>query len=1636
MNLRRNQLPMLAVGRLLVIVSLALAGCGDDGSGPPAGADDVGGDVPVVGNQDDVGDSGGGVDAGPTVEPGPLSFDESGVTATLMDGELAVHLAFERAGAQDVDSEASAELLTLDGTVLSTGSVLSSGTVLSSDNGAFAFDGVDGLAMVALPLDEGLPAGAEEAGYLLHYSLMVGEDARSGWKSLLTALPKIDVRARVPRRLLVNVPATVRVFALDPWTGAPLEDVPVSLRMTTADGGEEEVYGTTGEAGTTVLELPGGDEGEAQVEASASEGDYAAGYTVADVEVQRSHRVLLTTDKPRYQPGQTMYVRALSLTRPSLAADAGSELTFEVYDGKGNMVFREYAETDDFGVASTTFRIANQVNEGDYRVKALIGSTETARTVVVEHYVLPKFGVAIGTDKGFYLPGETAHVTVDAQYFFGKAVAGALVELEAATFDIGWTAFANAAGTTNDAGLFQADIALPDSFVGQPLESGNAIVALNVTVTDGAGHAQEVSRSFVVAPAVMDVVAIPESGGLVPGIENAVYLFVLDPLGQPVDATLAATLAGADLDVEVLGTGTGRVFVTPDGPLTLETAATTAAGEAVLETHELGVDDEAAAGLLLRTGSSLYTVGDTLDVQVLTASEGGRVFLDVIKDGQTQLTMGLDVVDGIAAHALDLDPGLVGDLMLEAYRVGSDASIVRDRKLVFVADATGLTITVTPGQDVYAPGEDATIDFDVTDAAGDPVVAALGVQIVDEAVYAISEMKPGLLETYFLIQEELQQPRYEIHGFEPELASVCGGAPEDDAAQVAAAGAFAALALDEAAGELSSWASVRDALPGVLAPSYKAHMDEIEAEFDALEADGTLTAVNALELIGAGDLGFFDYWGHPYELDGYEEWDGFRATVTSRGPDEVAGTWDDWTGTVEVLVYDWRWDAVDEDGGPPMAGGGDGGEPGGGAEGPRVRTDFPETLYFNPALITGSDGHAEVALTMADSITEWRITTLGHTKTGALGSTLGGVTVFQDFFVDVAFPASLTRNDEVTFPVALYNYLPAAQTVEITLTEAPWFELAGSNTALVELEPGEVTSVSFPVKVTEVGLHALTVTGIGTSMSDAVQRVVRVVPDGLEERQTASGMLEGAAHHEVSFPADLIPNSHELLLKVYPGIMAQAVEGLDSMLQMPSGCFEQTTATNWPNTLVLDYLRGSGQVSPDIELKALDYLHQGYQRLLTFECTGGGFVWFGDPSPANVVLSAMGVLEFSDMARVIEVDDAVIARTADWLVDAQAADGHWHTDQGSEFATVQYDDVKTTAFSAWALAESPHGADSVTAALAWLTPHAVDPTTDVYALAMMGNAFATGQPAGSATSALLDRLADLAHDEDGKVWWEYEGSSYNYGGGSVSGVNGTSIEVTSLAVMAFIAAGDHLDLVGPAIAWLAGNKDSLGNWGTTHATILSLRAMVRSLQNKTEEGEGTVTVKVDRQAVETLEISDENRNVFHQIDLRELVNPGVPALVDVLWEGTGNLMYQLVWSWWTPGVGVPPVSSDILSIDVAYDTTELSVSDLATCTVAVTNDSDATATMVMVDVGLPPGFRVVTDWLDAAVQEQQLMKYELPGQQVSLYVESLPAGETLTLQYQLQAEYPVKAMTAPSAAYLYYDTEERAETAPVEFIVQ
>src|SRR5262249_54850088 len=151
--------------------------------------------------------------------------------------------------------------------------------------------------------------------------------------------------------------------------------------------------------------------------------------------------------------------------------------------------------------------------------------------------------------------------------------------------------------------------------------------------------------------------------------------------------------------------------------------------------------------------------------------------------------------------------------------------------------------------------------------------------------------------------------------------------------------------------------------------------------------------------------------------------------------------------------------------------------------------------------------------------------------------------------------------------------------------------------------------------------------------ADIVVREIEVVPNGREQNVVFNGQLESAASHALEFPPSAIDGASKIFVRLYPGPMSQIMEGMDSILRMPGGGFEQTSSSTYPDVLALDYMKRTKKLTPEVHAKAEGFIANGYQRLLTFEVKSGGFSWFGE-APANKILTSYGLMEFYDMSKV------------------------------------------------------------------------------------------------------------------------------------------------------------------------------------------------------------------------------------------------------------------------------------------------------------------------------------------------------------------------------------------------------------------
>ncbi|MCA9270114.1 MAG: hypothetical protein KDA41_16645, partial [Planctomycetales bacterium] len=560
--------------------------------------------------------------------------------------------------------------------------------------------------------------------------------------------------------------------------GAEVRGVPVKLALFNRQTGEEAAIGSleTGAADAADLQLPDWDAGEYELRVAASPGGRAETLTQT-LSLRREWKLMLSSDKPIYQPGQTIHLRALALRKPDLKPVADEEVTFQATDPKGNVIFKQRAVASQFGIAAADCALAVEILEGAYTIACRVGETESQQTVTVEKYVLPKFKVDVALDKPFYQPGETVAGSVQADYFFGQPVAGGQVQIEVRASDVQQFSIASIAEKTDAQGKCEFRFQLPSKLIGREQHDGAAQFSLAATVVDAAGqkYSRGVQRIVTTRPIQLEV--IPEAGALVQGVTNKIYVFASYVDGRPAEVDLRFN--GDAQTARTNKLGVAEIEVTPRSEsFGLTLAAKDDAGREVSK-HVTLAAGRAGGDFVVRSDKATYSGGETVTLSAL--GQGVEpVFVDFLKDGQTMLTATLNLSDGQAQTQVDLPAELFGTIKVVAYRFGKAGLAVRKTRLIFVRQARELEIAATLDRDEYRPGDAAKLTLKLTDADGKPVPGAVSLSAVDEAVYSVLAQRPGMEEVFFLLEQELLEPVYAIYNWDPFAGPAL---PPDDVVQ-------------------------------------------------------------------------------------------------------------------------------------------------------------------------------------------------------------------------------------------------------------------------------------------------------------------------------------------------------------------------------------------------------------------------------------------------------------------------------------------------------------------------------------------------------------------------------------------------------------------------------------------------------------------------------------------------------------------------------------------------------------------------------------------------------------------------------------------------------------------------------------
>lgn len=716
---------------------------------------------------------------------------------------------------------------------------------------------------------------------------------------------------------------------------------------------------------------------------------------------------------------------------------------------------------------------------------------------------------------------------------------------------------------------------------------------------------------------------------------------------------------------------------------------------------------------------------------------------------------------------------------------------------------------------------------------------------------------------------------------------------------------------------------------------------------------------------------------------------------------------------------------------------------------PRLREFFPETLVWQPELTTDTKGRAQLDFKLADNITTWKMSVIGSTENGEIGIAETEIRTFQPFFAELDPPQVLTQGDQISLPVVLRNYLPRKQTVDLQIKPEDWFTVTTTQKKTV-VAARDSSTQTFDIQATSsVTNGKQRVTALGSDFSDAIEKPVTVHPDGEERTTTASDLLRDSTTLSLDLPAETISNSQHVELKIYPNLMSHVFESVEGIMQRPYGCGEQTISSTYPSLLILRYLKQTQQESP-LAAKAQRYVRDGYQKLLAYQTADGGFTYWGR-GDADIALTAYALRFLMEASDYIDVDNQLVQRAREWLLQHQRSDGSWPAFSWNN-REIERQTAMLTALVARSLGRSSCTSTATAAektsllkSLDYLESRSNE-MDEPYLIASYSLAASSAcEPARAANAN--SRLRKLVHQTAGGAYWSLDSNTPFYGWGVAGRVETTALAIHALAQQSTSAETQQRssdDLIDRGLLFLLREKDRYGVWYSGQATINVLNSLLTLLpahNARQSIASESLEVVVNDRLVKSVQLPAQQLIAGPlMVDLSAVVKAGNNT-VELKRSVSGALAsVQIVGTYWIPWNASPSFSgaseSGALRLDTRCDKTEARVMELITCRVKAERVGHRGNGMLLAEIGLPPGADVERSALDTAIKSTNwaIDSYDVLPDRVIVYLWPRGGGSEFDLKFR--PRIAMNAKSPGSIVYDYYNPEARATVPATRFVIR
>ncbi|CAH0556688.1 unnamed protein product [Brassicogethes aeneus] len=710
--------------------------------------------------------------------------------------------------------------------------------------------------------------------------------------------------------------------------------------------------------------------------------------------------------------------------------------------------------------------------------------------------------------------------------------------------------------------------------------------------------------------------------------------------------------------------------------------------------------------------------------------------------------------------------------------------------------------------------------------------------------------------------------------------------------------------------------------------------------------------------------------------------------------------------------------------------------------------DIANTWLFNN-FSSGYEGKTSIRRKIPSTLNSWSITGFSLDPLHGLGliTSPKKLKVSKSFVVSLDLPHSVQRGEILAVPVVVYNHLGQDINVEVTLHNPEQkFEFAEiSNdvnaTRKIELyrrkkvyvKKYNGASVSFMITPIKQGSIEIKVTANSPKNQDVSMKNLLVATEGEPEYYTKTLLIDLRNSGEfkknitIEIPKNAVEGSESIDASAVGDLLGPTLIHLEELIRLPNGCGEQNLGRFMPNLIILQYLKTTRQLTPTIENQAISILETTYQKQLSFKKPDGSFSAFGTrDTESNVWVTAYVAMAFHQARPYIYVDQSIIDKSLDWLVQIQGKNGSF-VETGnviySEMENKNGNSLGLTAFVVTAFLENQSGlrgkyTNTINKGLDYIARN-IDESQSTYTIALCSYALHLAKH--TSKQSAFNLLDARSKTKDNKKWWALDTPTNETRNPWTKLPRSVDIETTSYALLTFLEA-NLLDDAIPVLTWLLDQQNSLGGFSSSRDTVVGLQALYKLVTKLSANTNMQIDFTYRKQEFNKFNVNRQNAMILQTVPLRKDAR-----VINVTASGSGLGIFRVSYRYNMNVTGPWPMFTLDPQVDKNSHRHHLQVS-ICTAFVSKNLSDSMESNMAVMEVTLPSGFTADTDALPSLEVSQNVQKVETRDSltKIILYFNNITRLEYCPTVSAFRTHKVAKQKPVPVVIYDYYDTSRRA----------